>query len=71
MDCGNKYCINVLLLNDHSALGNGMGVVFHICCDSVIPGKTHPFHKLKKESISNCQLCQHILTKLHFAWLAD
>jgi len=50
----------MLLLNDHSTLGNGMGVVFCICCDSVIPGKTHSFHKLKKESISNCQPCQHI-----------
>lgn len=28
MDSGNKYCINMLLLNDCSSLGNGMGAVF-------------------------------------------
>lgn len=33
---------------------------FHICRDSVIPGKTHAFRKLKKERTLNCQLCQHI-----------
>lgn len=33
---------------------------FHTYHDSVIPGKTRSFYKLKKETTPNCQLCQHI-----------